>query len=90
MTTKHAASLMQAIFSTRHVASLMQAIFSEYGWPDTIGSDNGLCYNATKFKQAMKDMGVHHINKIITLPSIQRMDRKCVQIVNACCLKPRG
>ena len=32
----------------------MQAISLEYGWPDNLVSDNGPCYNACEFKQAME------------------------------------
>ena len=45
----------------KHVKTNMQAIFSEHGWPDALVSDNGPCYNATEFRQAMEDMGVCHI-----------------------------
>ena len=35
--------------------------FLEYGWPNTLVSDSGPCYNATEFKKIIKDMAVHHI-----------------------------
>ena len=39
-----------------HVKSHMLDIFSEYGWSDTLVSDNGSCYGATKYSQTMEDM----------------------------------
>ena len=45
----------------QHVASQSKLIFSEYGWPDTLVSDNGPCYTAETFTSMMKENGVNHI-----------------------------
>ena len=36
---------------TGHTQSLL-----EYGWPDTLVSDNGQCYNATYFRQVIEEI----------------------------------
>ena len=30
----------------QHIVNQYKLIFSEYGWPETLISDNGLCYNS--------------------------------------------
>ena len=45
----------------QHVANQCKLIFSEYGWPDTLISDNGPCYTSEAFTSLMKDYGVSHI-----------------------------
>ena len=41
--------------SAQHIAEHFRLIFSEYGWPDTLVSDNGLCYVAKMFTSLMKE-----------------------------------
>ena len=41
--------------SAQHVAKHFKSIFSEYGWPDTLVSDNGLWYVAEIFTNLMKE-----------------------------------
>ena len=51
--------------TVRNVTSHIEVIlFSEYGWPDTLVSGNGPCYNVTGFKQIMEGVGVHHITNL--------------------------
>ena len=45
----------------QQVASQMKLIFSEYGWPETIVSNNGPCYSAETFTKLMTDYSVNHI-----------------------------
>ena len=45
----------------QHVATQCKQIFSEYGWPETLISDNGPCYAAEAFTNMMKEYGVNHI-----------------------------
>ena len=47
--------------TTKHVASQFSKVFGEYGWPDTLLTDNGPCYASHEFKQLMLDMSVNHI-----------------------------
>ena len=45
----------------QHVVSQCKLIFPEYGWPDTLVSDNGPCYTAETFTSMIKEYGVNHI-----------------------------
>ena len=55
--------------TAQQVASQMQVIFSEYGWPETIVSDNGPCYSAETFTKLMRDYSVNHITSSPTIHS---------------------
>ena len=44
-----------------HITEHFKSIFSEYGWPDTLVSDNGPCYAAEAFSNLMKEYAVNHI-----------------------------
>ena len=47
--------------TAQHVATHCQQVFSEYGWPETLISDNGPCYAAEAFTNMMQEYGVNHI-----------------------------
>ena len=47
--------------SAEHIAEHFRLIFSEYGWSDTLVSDNGPCYVAETFTSLMKEYAVNHI-----------------------------
>ena len=47
--------------TVQHVTSQMKLVFSEYGWWETIISDNGPCYSAETFAKLMRDYSVNHI-----------------------------
>ena len=55
----------------QQVAIHKKLIFSEYGWPETIVSDNGPCYSAETFTKLMTDYTVNHITSFPTLSTIQ-------------------
>ena len=55
----------------------MKLIFSEYGWPETIVSDNGPCYSAETFTKLMTD----HITSFPHYPQSDSLAEKYVQIV---------
>ena len=42
--------------SAQHITNHFKSIFSEYGWPDTLVSDNGPCYTVETFSNLMKNM----------------------------------
>ena len=67
--------------TTQQVASHMKLVFSEYGWPETIVSDNGPCYSAETFTQLMTDYGVNHITSSPHYPQSNGLGEKYVQIV---------
>ena len=45
----------------QHIATHCKQIFSEYGWPETLISDNGPCYAVEAFTNMMKGYDVNHI-----------------------------
>ena len=45
----------------QHITTQYKLIFSEYGWPETLISDNGSCYTAEVFTNLMKEYNVNHI-----------------------------
>ena len=65
----------------QQVASQMKLIFSEYGWPETIVSDNGPCYSAEAFTKLMTDYKVNHITSSPYYPQSNGLAEKCVQMV---------
>ena len=67
--------------SAQHVAKHFKSIFSEYGWPDTLISDNGPCYVAETFTNLMKEYAVNHITSSPHYPQSNGLAEKFVQIV---------
>ena len=49
------------LMTGQHIASHFKLICSEYGWPETLVSDNGLCYTSEIFTNLMKRYDVNHI-----------------------------
>ena len=47
--------------TAQHIANHCKQIFAEYGWPNTIISDNGPCYTSKIFKKLMTEYNVNHI-----------------------------
>ena len=60
----------------QQVASHMKLIFSEYGWPETIVSDNSPCYSAELFTKLMTEYSVNHITSSPALSTIQQVSRE--------------
>ena len=54
---------MQKLMSmtAHHIVDQIKQIFAEYGWPDTLVSDNGPCYASETFKELMEEYQVNHI-----------------------------
>ena len=67
--------------SAQHIAEHFRLIFSEYGWPDTLVSDNGPCYVAETFTSLMRDYTVNHITSSPHYPQSNGLAEKFVQIV---------
>ena len=55
--------------SAQHVTEHFRLIFSEYGWPDTLVSDNRPCYVAEAFTNLMKEYTVNHITSSHITPN---------------------
>ena len=51
-----------------HVANQSKQIFSEYGWPETLISDNGPCYTVDAFTSVMNAYHVSHITSSCHYP----------------------
>ena len=60
----------------KQVASQMKLIFSEYGWPETIASDNGPYYSAETFTKLMTDYSVNHITSSLYYPQSNGLAEK--------------
>ena len=67
--------------SAKNVAEHFKSIFSEYGWPDTIVSDNGPCYAAELFTNLMKEYAVNHITSSRHYPQSNGLAEKFVHIM---------
>ena len=67
--------------SAQHITKHFKLIFSEYGWPDSLVSDNGPHYVAETFTNLMKEYGVNHITSSPHYPQSNGLAEKCVQIV---------
>ena len=52
----------------QHVVNQCKFIFSEYGWPETLISDNGPCYTSQAFTSVMKSYNVNHITSSLHYP----------------------
>ena len=65
----------------QQVASQFKLIFSEYGWPETIVSDNGPCYSAEIFTKLMRDYSVNHITSSPHYPQSNSLAEKYMHIV---------
>ena len=67
--------------TAQHVASHFKLIFSEYGWLDTVVSDNGPCYSAEVFTNLMWEYRVNHITNFPHYPQSNGLAEKFVQII---------
>ena len=65
------------------VATHCKLIFSEYGWPETLISDNGPCYTADAFTGVMNANHVNHITSSPHYPQSNGLAEKYVQIVKS-------
>ena len=65
----------------QHITEHFKSIFSEYGWPDTLVSDNGTGYTAEAFSNLMKEYAVNHITSSPHYPQSNGLAEKFVQIV---------
>ena len=65
----------------QHIANHFKQIFAEYGWPNTIVSDNGPCYASEIFKGLMKEYQVNHITSSPNYPQPNSLAEKYVHII---------
>ena len=64
-----------------HVANQCKLVFSEYGWPDTLMSDNDPCYTSQAFTSVMQGLSVTHITSSPHYPQSNGLAEKYVEIV---------
>ena len=64
-----------------HVANHCKQIFSEYGWPETLISDNGAYYTSQAFTSVMQSYSVNHITSSSHYPQSNGLPEKYLQIV---------
>ena len=76
--------------TAQHVIGHLKVIFSEYGWPDTIVSDNGPCYTTEAFTKTMQVYRVNHITSSPHYPQSNGLAEKFVQTVKSLFYKARG
>ena len=67
----------------QHVANQCKLTYSEYGWLETLISDNGSCYTSETFASLMKDYSVNHITSSPHYPQSNGLAEKFAQIVKS-------
>ena len=67
--------------TAQHVINHFKLIFSEYGWPDTLVSDNGPCYASEAITRIMQEYNVNHITSLPHYPQSNDLAERFVQIV---------
>ena len=65
----------------QHIVDHFMQISAEYGWPDTIVSNNGHCYTSEIFKELMRQYQVNHITSLPHYLQLNGLAKKYVQIV---------
>ena len=66
-----------------HVTNQCKQVFSEYGWPETLISDNGPSYTSQAFTSDMQSYSVNHITNSPHYPQSNGLAEKYVQIVKS-------
>ena len=72
--------------TVQQTASHMKLIFSEYGWLDTIISNNGPCYSTEVLTELMRDYSINHITCSCHYAQLNGLAEQYVQIVKEQCL----
>ena len=75
--------------TTQHAIGHSKIIFSEYGWLDTIVSDNGPCYTTEAFTKTMQEYRVNRITSSPHYPQSNGLAEKFVQTVKSLFYKAR-
>ena len=72
-----------------HRANHCKQIFSEYGWPETLIFENGLCYTLQAFTSFMQSYSVNHITSSQYYLQSNDLAEKYVLIVKSLFCKPK-
>ena len=67
--------------TSQHIASHFKLICSEYGWPETLVSDNGPCSTYEGFTNMMREYNINHITSSPHYPQSKGLAKKYVQLV---------
>ena len=67
--------------TAQHIADHCKQIFAEYGWPNTLISDNGPCCASKTFQKLMTEYSVNHITSSPHYPQSNGLAEKYIQIV---------
>ena len=67
----------------QHVTNHWKQVFSEYGWPETLISDNGPCYTGDAFTSVINAYHVNHITSSPHYPQPNGLAEKYVQIMKS-------
>ena len=67
--------------TAQHVINHFKLFFSDYGWPDTLVSNNGPCYASEAFTKIMQEYNVNHITSSPHYAQSNGLVEKFVQIV---------
>ena len=73
----------------QHIVDHCKQIFAEYGWADTIISDNGPCYTSEIFKELMTEYQVNHITSLPHYLQSNGLAEKYIQIVKIYFIKQK-
>ena len=65
------------------------ALFFSDGMPTTIVSDNGPYYNAKEIKQAMDNMGMHHMNSSPHCHHSNGLEENYIQLMKSLLFKAK-
>ena len=75
--------------TAQHVIKHLKVFFSEYGWLDSIVSDNGPCYTAEVFTKTMQEYRVNHMTSSPHYPQSNGLAEKFIQTVKSLFYKAR-
>ena len=65
----------------KHNANQCKSVFSEYGWLDTLISNNSSCYTSQEFMHVMQAFSVNNVTSSLHYLQLQGLAEKYVQIV---------
>ena len=77
------------LMTAQNMIGHLKVIFCEYGWLDTLASDNGPCYTAEAFTKAMQEYRVNHITSSPDYSQSNGLAEKFVQTVKSLFFKAR-
>ena len=88
-TSRYPVTCKLTSMTAQNVIGHLKVIFSEYGWPDTIASDNGPCYTAETFTKTIQEYRVNHITRSPHYLQSNGLAEKFVQTVKGLFYKAR-